>query len=85
MLSALTNLDGYCSNNSLNAAQLLSIGDLDHSGAVSNADLQSLLNLIATAGSGSIAPVPEPATLVLASIGTFVGLCQFRRRREQAP
>jgi autotransporter-associated beta strand protein len=83
-LSALTNLDGFSSTNSLSAAQLLSIGDLDHSGAVTNADLQPLLNLIASAGNGSIAPVPEPATLVWASIGSFVGLCQLRRRGKHA-
>ena len=37
----------------------------DNSNGVTNRDIQGLLNLVASLGGGSVATVPEPATLML--------------------
>jgi hypothetical protein len=47
-------------------------------GSVTNSDIQSLLNQIAGAGSGSIAAVPEPSTAVLALVCLAAGLLVSR-------
>jgi hypothetical protein len=52
MLTALADLNAFKTNHSLSAADLLAIGDVNHSGSVTNADLQSLLSLL-TSGGGS--------------------------------
>jgi hypothetical protein len=52
-------LNAYKVAHGLGDTNLLAIGDLDHSGAVTNADIQSLLNLIAS-GAGIVQSVPEP-------------------------
>ena len=44
MLTALTDLNTYRANNSLTAADLLTLGDLNGDQAVTNADVQALLN-----------------------------------------
>jgi endonuclease I len=69
MLKALTDLDGYEASKSLTPIALLAIGDFSGDGMVSNFDLQPLLNLVATSGSGSLAAVPEPSTILLAVLG----------------
>ena len=75
MVAALTDLNAYKSANSLTSAQLLSIGDIDLSGTVTNADMQALLNLLKSGG-GSVAAVPEPASLGLLLAGILgVLLC----------
>jgi hypothetical protein len=80
MLTALTDLRGYESANSLNDAQLAAIGDLDGDGKVTNADIQSLIVRLANGGgSGSLVAVPEPATLVLFLCGPIAGLSLARR------
>jgi hypothetical protein len=68
MLKALTDLNAYKAvNQNLSNAALLSIGDLNSSGTLTNADIQPLLNLIANlpTGSGSVSAVPEPASIIL--------------------
>ena len=67
MVTALADLNAYKSANSLTSAQLLSIGDIDLSGTVTNADVQTLLNLL-KGGGGSLATVPEPASIVLLTL-----------------
>ena len=64
MLTALTDLNGYQLAHGLSATDLLTIGDVDHDGKVTNGDVQALLNLLKSGG-GSLAAVPEPASLVL--------------------
>ena len=80
MLTALTDLRGYESANSLNDAQLAAIGDLDGDGKVTNADIQSLIVRLANGiSTGSLVVVPEPATFVLLLCGAIAGLSLARR------
>jgi hypothetical protein len=68
MLKALTDLNTYKAiNQNMSNAALLSIGDLNSSGTLTNADIQPLLDLIASLsmGSGSVSAVPEPASMIL--------------------
>ena len=69
MLSALTDLNAYLSARSLSPAQLVVIGDFDNSGTVNNRDIQGLLDQVVSQGGGSVAAVPEPASLCLLIIG----------------
>jgi fibronectin-binding autotransporter adhesin len=68
MLTALTDLNAYASNNSLSPTQLASIGDFDNSGAVTNRDIQGLLDLVASLGGGAVTAVPEPASILLLAL-----------------
>jgi hypothetical protein len=80
MMRALADLRGYESTNSLNDAQLAAVGDLDRDGKVSNADIQSLIVLLANGcGSGLLVAVPEPPTFVLLLCGAIAGLRLARR------
>jgi len=67
MLTALADLKSYRTTSNLSGADLISIGDIDGSGAVSNADVQALLNLLKPGG-GSLAAVPEPASIELLAL-----------------
>ena len=53
--------------------------DFDNSGSVTNRDIQDLLDLVASHVRGSIASLPEPATLVLLGSGALVLL---KRKQE---
>jgi hypothetical protein len=66
MEQALADTNAYkAAHNNLTDTQLLAIGDLNGDHSFTNADLQSLLNLLKSGG-GSNNSVPEPSTLVLA-------------------
>lgn len=78
MMTAVSDLSGYQSKNKLTTPQLLTIGDLDNSGSITNADIQSLISLLANnarSGGGSLTAVPEPTSCILASIALMAALC----------
>jgi Dockerin type I domain len=80
MVAALTDLNAYKSTTSLTSAQLQSVGDIDLSGTVTNTDLQALLNLLKSGG-GSLAAVPEPASIALLALALpALALAIVRRR-----
>ncbi len=70
MLQALTAGKGYADGNWFATTTPL-IGDVNADGKFTNADLQSLIDLLKTGG-GSIAAVPEPAALALGALGCAV-------------
>ena len=67
MLTALADLNAFQSARGLTATDLLAIGDVDRDGKFTNSDLQALLNLLKSGG-GSLASVPEPASIVLMAL-----------------
>jgi autotransporter-associated beta strand protein len=67
MLTALIDLNIYASSKGLTAGDLLAIGDLNHDDQVTNADIQPLLNALAS----GIQPVPEPSAPVLCGIAAI--------------
>jgi endonuclease I len=80
LLSALTDLSDYESQNNLTPQDMLDLGDLNSDGAFNNADLQAFLNLLLS-GHGSTASVPEPASLGLLVLGSLCMLGVRARRR----
>jgi hypothetical protein len=72
MLSALVDLNKFKTTFGLSNDDLLKIGDINQSGAVTNADIQAELDLVASVPKGSIATVPEPSTLILAALGLVI-------------
>ena len=67
MLAALTDLNSYKSPDYVAAADLVSMGDVNGDGVLNNADVQSLLTMLKSGG-GSLAAVPEPASIVLLAL-----------------
>ena len=87
MLKAMTDLNAFKSTSGLTDAQLISIGDVNGDGVLTNSDLQSLLNQLHN-GSGSVSAVPEPraissalAGLISAFIALFCRDSRLLRRR----
>ena len=81
MLSLLTDISGYRASHSLSLDDMLNSADIDASGSVTNADVQNLITYIQS-GNGSVAPVPEPGTLVLLVCGALPGIWLARSRRK---
>ncbi len=79
MLSALTDLNAYRTEKGLTSEALVVLGDLNGDHTFTNADIQPLLDLIAS-GNGSAPAVPEPSSIMLAALGM---LCLVVRAREQ--
>ncbi len=79
MLQALTDLNAYQTDRSIPDADLRAIADLDRSGAITNADMQGLLDLLASQEGPQ--PVPEPRAVLLALAGFgLLPLRPWRRR-----
>jgi hypothetical protein len=77
----LTDLNAYQAQWSLSDNDLLAIGDLNQSGVISNADIQTELDLIS--GGGSVAAVPEPASWLLLLLGLL--FCRYRSANAARP
>ncbi len=71
MLSALTDRAAFEASHALNDDKLFTIGDMDGDGQFTNLDLQGMISFIQS-GQGSVAPVPEPASIALLGFGRFV-------------
>jgi autotransporter-associated beta strand protein len=85
MLTAFTDLNAFKTAQNLTEQDVLNMGDINHDGVVSNADLQSFLALLADSGAGSLAAVPEPSTFVLGAIGCAVlALLAWKRNGAQS-
>ena len=82
MLHALTDLSAYKSGYNLSDQDLSTIGDFNRSNSVTNLDIQGELDYVASLGHGSVAAVPEPASLVLLLCGA-VGLIAVKRGRSK--
>ena len=84
MLAALTNVNNYKTMNGLSDSNVLTIGDIDHSGSVTNADVQALLNVLKSGG-GSVDAVSEPASIVLVAIALpGLGVVVYTARQNRA-
>ena len=72
MTAALADLERYKSLHGVTQDYLLQVGDLNGDLAVTNADLQPLIDMLGGGGGASdIATVPEPASAVLLVLGSF--------------
>ena len=76
MMLALSDVSAYESAWRLRPADFLSLADVDQSGSVSTADLQSLQNLLCAPQA-----VPEPSAVAIAAIGMGSMICWLARRK----
>ena len=83
-LTALTDLNTYKTQRGFNDVQLITVADTNYDDVVTNADIQSLLDLIiAGGGNGAAVGVPEPATFVLLAFGAILIVGRVAARRRQ--
>jgi hypothetical protein len=79
MVGALVDLPGYMSTFDVSATDLMTIGNLDGDNAITNADLQALLNMLISGGT-PVQNVPEPAGFVLMVISGMLGAVSLRKK-----
>jgi hypothetical protein len=83
MMQALVDLPDYRIAKGLTDPNLFKlVADVNGDGAVNNADLQALLNLLKSGG-GSVAAVPEPASIALIALAApLLASCRTHSRRQ---
>ena len=80
LLTVLTDINAYKAlHPTLDTLEASDTLDVDQDGIVSNADLQGLLNYL-NAGHGSLAAVPEPASILLLLSGLLALSGRWPRR-----
>jgi hypothetical protein len=79
ILTALSDVASYKTTLHFADADVLALDDVSAEGKFTNADVQSLIVLLANGGSGAISPVPEPAGSMLFVCGT-IALILARRK-----
>jgi fibronectin-binding autotransporter adhesin len=80
-LTALTDLNHYKTLHSFNDVQMVTVADTNYDDVVTNADIQSLLDLVA-GGGGAAAAVPEPSSCLLLGLGGFVVILRRRKKKS---
>jgi hypothetical protein len=84
MLSAMSDTQTFMTANNLSSDDLLSMGDLNGAGNVTNADVQGLINMLANgSGSASLSAVPEPPAVMLSAVAAVLGLAAVRTGRKR--
>ena len=83
MLQALNNVNAFEAAYAMSPSDISTILDFTGDGKLTNLDIQGELDLVATSGGGSLAAVPEPASLLLFACGglSILSLATVRRRK----
>jgi hypothetical protein len=81
MLQAFSDTDSFKTKNDLTDSAFTKLADLNGDGEFTNADLQYLLNTLKSGG-GSADSIPEPPTLILATLA-LLAVYSYRRLHQQ--